>query len=68
MFRHVEILRDDEWVRDEFENIRKGDTFKLYEPDGTLIAEVIAVSDPQPCDPEGNWKIEHNIPDPEGVN
>lgn len=35
--RTVEILRNGQFVKDEFENIKQGDKFKIYEPDGELI-------------------------------
>jgi hypothetical protein len=54
-YRYVEILRDDIWTRDEFQNVRAGDIYKLYEPNGTLIGIRKAVSNPEPCAPDGNW-------------
>ena len=60
-YRHVEILRDGEWVRDEFENVREGDSFKIFEPDGTFVHQGIALTDPEPCEPEGNWIIHNTI-------
>lgn len=50
--RTAEIYRDECWVPTDFDKVKKGDTFKLFEPDGTLVrdqngnAVLVAVSDP----------------------
>lgn len=44
--RRVEVLRDEEWVAIPFEELRIGDTFRLWqlviEADATLNADVVA--------------------------
>lgn len=51
-FRSVEILINDEWLPIEFKNIKKGDTFRLFESTGEPVlsedgdTEFIAISNP----------------------
>ena len=51
-FRSVEILVDGEWLPIEFKNIKKGDTFRLFESTGEPAlgedggTEFIAASNP----------------------
>jgi hypothetical protein len=33
MNRHVEVLKGTEWVMCDFEYLKKGDTFRMFEPD-----------------------------------
>lgn len=50
--RTAEVYRDDCWVPTDFYKVKKGATFKLFEPDGTLVSDkdgnevLVAVSDP----------------------
>lgn len=57
-YRTTEVLRDGAFVQTEFEALRTGDHFRLFEPDGKLVAEAVVLSDPQPCEPPGNWILE----------
>lgn len=51
-FRSAEILINDEWLPIEFKNIKKGDTFRLFESTGEPVlskdgdTEFIAISNP----------------------
>lgn len=40
-FRTAEVKREETWVKIEFEEIRKGDTFRLIEPDGTILVDEV---------------------------
>ena len=50
--RTAEVFWNGRWFPTEFDKVKKGDTFKLFEPDGTLVrdkdgnAVLVAVSDP----------------------
>lgn len=50
--------------RQEFESVKAGDRFQLFEPDDTFVGSFIAVSDAY-LNKDGVWTIENelNIPD-----
>lgn len=52
------------WAPIEFEQLRIGDRFRLYEGAGVLHFEGIVDSDPEPCPPEGNWTLGASRPPP----
>lgn len=59
--RYVEVYKDGDFCRMEFEELKKGDVFKLYEgdtivchPDGGCLME--AASDAY-LDPAGTWTV-----------
>jgi hypothetical protein len=64
-YRTTEIKKNGEWVKAEFEEIKKGDTFRLLEPDGKLVesnngrTEHVAASDARPYDLRAldNWSV-----------
>ena len=46
-YRKVETWSsEDGWQESRFEDLRAGQPFKLYEPDGTLVGAFAAASDP----------------------
>ena len=63
--RIVEVHRGDGWQRCAFEDLRKGDFFRLYEPDGERVRDGasdtwIATTDPKkvwehPAVKRGKW-------------
>jgi len=61
-FRKCEVFNGSDWNEVPFEKVRKGDKFRLTEPDGTEVtnsvgdSEWVALSDPEPLG-GGNWKI-----------
>jgi len=38
--RTVEVLKDDIWIKTEMSLLKKGDKFKLYEPDGEQVRDL----------------------------
>lgn len=42
-YREVYILRGGIWYHEDFKDIEKGDIFKMFDPDGTLV------KDPEGC-------------------
>lgn len=56
-WRKCDVLRGDKWERVEFEEIKCGERFRLFNVDGTLDWEGTAATAPVPCDPPGNWQI-----------
>lgn len=62
-FRIIKVWEgiNEGWVKREFEALKKGDVFRSYEADGSPVSRKfphIAMGDPVPCDPPGNWKID----------
>jgi hypothetical protein len=55
-FRQCEKLVDEDWVPVEFEQLKEGDTFRLFE-NGLVICEAVAEGDPFQVPPDGNWGI-----------
>ena len=58
--RRVEILRDGDFIAAQFDQIRSGDRFRLFDdhPHGSECGEInIATSDAIPCEPAGNWSV-----------
>lgn len=58
--RQVQLFKDGIWQDTEVQELVKGDTFRMYEPDGTQVvwdnnAEFIASSNPISID--GVWGI-----------
>ncbi len=41
-----------------FADLKPGDVFHLFEPDGTLVGVFRAMSQPKPCEPTGNFEIQ----------
>ena len=56
-FRHCQRLRQGHWEPIEFEMISPGDKIKLYEADGTYVAEFTAISHATPKGKLGNYKV-----------
>lgn len=52
----------DSWKVCAFEQLKKGDFFKLFEPDDTIKMYdnecYVVLSDPIQIEPEGNWSVE----------
>ena len=75
LWRTVQVWKDDGWVEVERGGVNKGGTFRLFEPDGTLVMDRegneqwVALSDSMPTEPEGNFMVhveestltDHNI-------
>lgn len=61
-FRKVERLDGETWAEIPFENLRTGDTFRLFDitsdPIENGTTNYIATSDAFPCEPDGNWGVE----------
>jgi hypothetical protein len=61
-FRKCEVFNGTDWNEVPFENIRKGDTFRMTEPDGSKVTnsagdhELVALCDPERLD-GGNWRV-----------
>lgn len=63
VFRRVERKNGENWDVITFDQLRKGDLFKLYDPVGEPQWEngdqiYIAKGDAFPCEPGGNYGIE----------
>lgn len=43
-FRYAKVLRGSAWVRVEFDDLKKGDRFLMYEWDGTLVDPLLATA------------------------
>jgi hypothetical protein len=52
----VRYLGNGSWASCEFEELKKGDTFKLFEQ-GRMLGGFTAMTDPYPEHPSGNWGI-----------
>jgi hypothetical protein len=64
-WRYVVIQQEDgTWKRDDFENVRKGDLYYLYDPTGCPIGRFRAVEDPEDLG-FGNWRIHNELYIPE---
>lgn len=57
-FRTASKKVGDEWVACEFEALRTGDQFRLYDSSERVFYIGTLMSDPVPCAPEGNWEFE----------
>lgn len=63
VFRRVERKNGENWDVITFDQLRKGDLFKLYDPVDDMQWEngkqvYIANSDATPCEPNGNYVVE----------
>ncbi len=52
----VRYLDNGAWGSCDFEELNKGDNFKLFEQ-GNLLGGFLAATDPYPEHPSGNWGI-----------
>lgn len=76
-YRRVEQSHSGAWIVIPFENLKSGDTFRLFDEtngasgetkpieDGTVI--YVATSDAYPCQPEGNFSIEAHPEIPQNI-
>lgn len=61
--RRCEVIRNDVWTECHMKDIKKGDMFRLFEPDGTQVEGPtqencwVAASDATPVDPPGNYSV-----------
>ena len=66
--RKCEVRSNGTWIETDFENIKKGNMFRLFEPDGTLVVDPgqknngrhIALSNPEEVMVKGTktWSVE----------
>jgi hypothetical protein len=56
-FKTVNKLVEGKLVNCEFEDLKTGDQFELYDPVSDTTENAIAESDPIPCEPKGNFSI-----------
>jgi len=66
-FRKCKVLREEEWVEIKFKTLKKGDRFKLWEDDNTLVGEYTADRDAYYNSSMEIWTIAVNLtfPSPE---
>lgn len=51
----MKLMEDGQWFAIPFEQLCKGDRFRLFE--SQLILEGVVENDPRPCDPPGNYEM-----------
>ena len=62
--RSTQVLRNNEWGNINFTELKNGDIFRLFEPDGKVVRdklgddEFMAVSDPYLYKDEQTWMID----------
>lgn len=62
-YRTAQVLINDKWIDIEFKNIKEGDKFRLFEPDGTIVkdndgnTEFIATSNPYLAVADNNEEV-----------
>ena len=59
MWRSVRRQTDAEDIA--FADLKPGDVFHLFEPDGTLVGVFRAMSQPKPCEPIGNFEVQVEV-------
>lgn len=63
-WRKCQVLKKGKWINSDLEKVQKGDTFRLFEADGTPVKDnlgndhYVASKDAIPCEPNGNFSVE----------
>ena len=62
--RKIEVSRDDKWVEVQMKDIRKGEKFRMFEPDGKPVVgqgefkgKTVFKAEEDPYEVDGTWGV-----------
>jgi hypothetical protein len=59
--RYAEIVVNPKWKKSEFKDLKKGNIFRLYNPDGELCLDIAIATSDAYLNKEDDWTVDYNV-------